>query len=123
MHSRGRGAAGDELVRAGRVGTDWLFNPEQPELCGVAHATVFSELVGREWMPLRGFVTDFLGTRTPLALECSHTNVVPSRRLECEDYRRIEQQVGGRGGGGGGSGVEAGCMKLMECFAGVHEID
>ncbi len=55
----------------GVVGVDWLFNPEQPEVCGVEHDKIFASFRERRtWLPLPGFVSDFLGTRTAYELDC-----------------------------------------------------
>lgn len=90
--------------RAGIVGIRWLFNPEQPEICGVEHDEVFSRLghrlnqgegaEGGPWLPMRDFVTDFLGTRTRYDKDCQSPSVLPSRRLDCEAHDAVERQVG-----------------------------
>jgi hypothetical protein len=55
----------------GVLGVDWLFNPEQPEVCGVKHDKIFESLRERRiWLPLPGFVSDFLGTRTAYEIDC-----------------------------------------------------
>ena len=56
-------------------------------MCGVAHDDIFSKFARRRWLPLRGFVTDFLGVsaclrRPPvsvaLALARARSTFVPS---------------------------------------------
>ena len=55
----------------GVVGIDWLFNPEQPEICGVEHDKIFTLFAERRaWLPLPGYVSDFLGTRTAYEIDC-----------------------------------------------------
>ena len=54
------------------LGRDWVFNPEQAELCGVEHDVLFSKFGERQWMPLRGYLVDFLGTRTAYDIDCEH---------------------------------------------------
>jgi hypothetical protein len=77
---------------AGIVGIHWLFNPEQPELCGVEHDAIFSKFGVGQWLGTRGFVNDFLGTRTNYDLDCLTPSVVPSRRMDCELYDRVARE-------------------------------
>ena len=99
-----RGWGGGAGGGAGIVGVRWLFNPEQPEICGVEHDEVFSRLwhrlnqsnntKGGPWLPVRGLVTDFLGTRTRYDKDCRSPSVLPSRRLDCEAHDAVERQGG-----------------------------
>ena len=77
---------------AGIVGIHWLLNPEQPELCGVEHDAIFSKFGVGQWLGTRGFVNDFLGTRTNYDLDCLTPSVVPSRRIDCELYDRVARE-------------------------------
>ena len=77
---------------AGIVGIHWLFNPEQPELCGVEHDAIFAKFGVGQWLGSRVHVNDFLGTRTNYDLDCLTPSVVPSRRMDCELYDRVARE-------------------------------
>ncbi|KAJ1473016.1 hypothetical protein T484DRAFT_1837960 [Baffinella frigidus] len=67
------------------VGRGKAFNPWDPSAreCANNHP-IFLAFPPVPTLPLQGFVTDFLGVRTRLDLDCKNPSEVPSRRFECE---------------------------------------
>ena len=73
------------------VGRAVAFNPEDPSVAGcVLNDPIFRFFPPRAVLPLEGFVTDFLGIRTSLDIDCRKPSVVPSRRFECERYMCLQ---------------------------------
>jgi len=71
-----------------------LFNPYQPSHRYMHHEVFF--LFDRwEGVLEEGYLTDWLGVRTRYAWDCirngGYYKFVPSRRLECEAYDRLQQ--------------------------------
>ena len=69
----------------GDVGRGAAFNPWDPSAreCAPNHP-IFLAFPPVPSLPLQGFVTDFLGVRTRLNLDCKNPSEVPSRRFECD---------------------------------------
>jgi hypothetical protein len=64
------------------LGREVAFNPLYPETGCAPNHPIFKEFPKHQALPLKGFVTDFVGTRTRYANDCRGPSEVPSRRFE-----------------------------------------